>query len=267
MLNIHDILINLASKIEDTEVAVMTSAGIDSASIVFALLELKKKVHIYSFTLDTHKSTDFTNAQKLAQLYNLEFTPIILPTNINILINDVLKLHNEFGCIKKTEYECVWPFLYAYSQVRENTIANGIPADGHFCLSKKGMIHYKDRIDEFRELYFGGPNVGQQKQHNLLAKKYNKKLFMPYLSKDIYNYLYGTTWEECNKPNQKQPILNAFPKDFKNIQILKHTNLQLGDSGISELFKTLLDTSLNTKNYKSVVGIFNEINRGGLTNE
>lgn len=266
MLNLHDILINLASEIADTDVAVMTSAGIDSASIVFALLELKKRVHIYSFTLDTHQSTDFINAQKLARLYNLDFTPIILPTNVDVLMKDVLKLHSEYGCIKKTEYECVWPFLYAYSQVKEDTIANGIPADGYFCLSKKGMIHYKDRIDEFREMYFSGPNVGQQKQHNLLAKNYNKKLFMPYLSRKVFDYLYGTTWEECNKPHQKQPILNAFPNDFKNIQVLKHTNLQLGDSGISELFNKLLDTGLNIRHYKSVVGIYNAINRGEIIN-
>lgn len=84
-LNVHDTLIELVNTIEDNEVAISLSSGIDSASILFALLECNKKVHVYSFTLEDRESRDFKVAKELANRYNLEFTPIILSTNIEKL--------------------------------------------------------------------------------------------------------------------------------------------------------------------------------------
>ena len=77
----------------------------------------------------------------------------------------------------------------------------------------------------------------------------------------MFSYLQGTTWDELNKPNQKQPILNAFPEQYKRMKIHKHTNLQKGDSGIAEIFEILLKSDLNTRKYKSVTGIYNEVVR------
>ena len=87
-LNVHDILIKLVEQIPQNEVAISLSAGIDSASVLFALLECGKKVIVYSFTLDRKESTDFLCAKQLASTFGLKFVPVILPTDLNVLYND-----------------------------------------------------------------------------------------------------------------------------------------------------------------------------------
>ena len=69
-------------------------------------------------------------------------------------------------------------------------------------------------------------------------------------------------WQEINTPHLKQTIITAFQNEFDRLPVkLKSSNLQLG-SGISEFFDKLLDTDWNINNYKSVVGIFNQVNKG-----
>ena len=152
--SVHDILIFLAENVEDKEVAVFASGGIDSWSVVFSLLEVGKKVHVYSFTLEDRESYDFLKAQELSKLHGLQFTKITLPLSISVLKHDVLKLHKLFNATKKVEYECLWPFMYAYSRVNERTVGSGLCADGYFCISKSGCLHYKNDIDTFRQNYF-----------------------------------------------------------------------------------------------------------------
>ena len=131
-LNIRNLLLEMISEIDDDEVAVFLSSGIDSRCILFALLEYGKKVHTYSFTLDDRVSTDCRVAEDVSKTYGVEFTRIVLPTNINVLKKDIILLHEKYGCIKKTEYECVWPFLYSYKIIGEKVVSNGIRADIHF---------------------------------------------------------------------------------------------------------------------------------------
>jgi hypothetical protein len=162
-----------------------------------------------------------------------------------------------FGAKKKTDFECGWPMLYAYKAITEREIFSGMGADGHFCISKKGMMHYKNRIDEFRSTLFSNPSYGQEHIHRNLSRVYKKCWVAPYMTQEMIDELEGTTWDEVNRPHQKQPILDAFPEQFKRIKIFKHTNFQKGDSGISEHFEKLLHTDLNVGKHKSVVGIYN----------
>lgn len=261
--NVYSILIDLASKVDDNYIGVFASGGIDSWSVVFSLLEVGKSVHIYSFTLDNKESYDFLKSMELAKLYDLKFTPIILSTDLDVLKSDILFLHNQFNAYKKVEYECLWPFLHGYKRVEETTVGSGLCADGYFCISKSGCLHYKDNIDVFRKNYFNN-NGSQYKNHFMMAKYYKKNLFMPYKSNVMFDFFSGKTWDECNKPRQKQLIYDSFDKKFEIGKFKKHLNLHLGDSGISEHFDKLLQTDWNIHNYKSVTGIFNAVNRGEL---
>ncbi len=261
-LNIRKQLVDLAKNLPYNDVAICLSSGVDSQSILFALLEANKNVVAYSFTLDDKESTDFKMAKRVCEIFSISFVPVVLPTDIQQLKLDVLLLHDKYKCNHKTEYECTWPFLYLYRLVDEPILAHGIGSDGHFCLSKKGMMHFKYRIDEYRENYWKRVNGGEKLQHEILAKQYNKIIFEPYKDISIIEYFKGTSWDEVNRPRQKQPILNSFPEYFDKFKIYPHTNFQLGDSGISEHFKKLVSTDWNIHNYTSVTGIFNSVNRG-----
>ena len=259
-LNVHDTLIALTNQLEAEEVAISLSSGIDSLSVLYALLECNKRVTVYSFTLEDRESRDFKEAKETAEKLNLSFVPIILPIDVKTLKRDVCRLHTDYGCIKKTDYVCSWPYLYLTNKVKEKVLATGMAADGHFCISKKGMIHYRNDIITFRKNYFSNPSRCQLPQRTKMASECGIQLFEPYLDNAMYEYLLNSTWDECNKPQQKMPIRRAFNYEHMH----NHTNFQLGDSGISEHFEKLLKTDWNTHNYKSVVGIFNLVNKGEL---
>lgn len=261
--NVRDVLLKEAKAIKSDNVAVLLSAGVDSNSCMFALLEIHKQVSAYSFVLNGRMSTDYLGASRNARRFGVPFHSVLLPSDVGTLQNDILRLH-ALGARLKTDYECMWPMLYAYDAITEDAIFSGLGADAHFCLSKKGMIHYRDDIDAFRKGLYDSPTYTQVKLHQTLASQHNKTTYIPYLVDAMKQEFLGTTWNEVNRPRQKQPILNAFPDQFRLIKVRPHTNLHLGDSGISNHFKLLLNSNWNTSNHKSVVGIFNAVNRGEI---
>lgn len=263
-LNIRNLLLEMVGEIPENEVAVFLSSGMDSRCILFALLEYGKKVHTYSFTLEDRVSKDCRVAEEVSKTYGVEFTKIDLPTDINTLKRDILVLRDKYNCRKKTEYECVWPFLYSYKVVNEKVVSNGIRADIHFGNFKRARIHYKNDLDGFRREVFSDVNGGQKLQHAMFAEEYGKILFEPFRDQRMIDHFMGTTFEECNTPHLKQPILDSFPEYFDKYKVYPHLNFQQGDSGIADHFDKLLKTDWNRHNYTSVTGIFNTVNRGEL---
>lgn len=247
------------------DVGLLLSSGVDSRVLLFSLLSLGKKVHVYSFRLDGVYSTDFVIAQDLAKQYGLEFTEIVLPNDIDVLKRDVLYLINDLKLCKKADIECSWAMMYAFKSINENVVVSGLGADDHFVLTKKGMIHYRDSVesmDKYRTMIFSNPNHSQKQTANLLCKNFNKALIAPFLNDDMFDIFKGTSWEELNKPHQKQVLLDIFPNEFAKTKLPKHSNLQLGDSGIAKHFTKLLDT--DWKVGKSVVSIYNTIKNGKI---
>ena len=258
---LKEILESEAKQYKNNSVGVLLSAGVDSQSVLFSLLSVGNKPVVYSFTLDNHESKDYLKAKEVARKFNLKFVPIILPTNLDILKMDLKRLKN-YGATNKVDFECGFPMLYAYPTIKEKIVASGMAADANFCLSKKGMLHYKDRLDDFRDMMFNDPKVVQINTHTALAKKYNKIIWFPYLGSNVRKHFRGTTWDEINKPKQKQPIRDTYPEWFKISQPTLHVNLQKGDSGIDDLFHSLIYTDWNIGNFKSVKGILNAVVKG-----
>ena len=261
--NVKKVVDNIVKNIKEKDVGIAFSGGIDSLSILFSCLEQNKNITCYSFTLENYVSTDFSEARKFANKYGVKFTAIHLPKDVATLKED-LKFLKSMGAKKKVDYTCGYPMLYIYRKMKEKVLISGLGADGHYCISKKGMIHFKDKIDEFRLNLFGNKNYAQKILNENIASFYNKETVIPYLDKDMINEFKGTTWVEINRPRQKYATLKAYEKYFKNIKVRNHINLQLGDSKIEENLKQLLDTDWNINNYKSITGIFNCINRGEL---
>lgn len=236
--------------------AILLSSGIDSRSIFFESIEQKKDFECYTFRLENVFSTDFLEAKSLCEQYGIKHNEIILPDSIEVLKKDLIIL-KDLGAKKKTDFECFWPFLYIYKAVKESVIISGLAADGHFCISKKGMIHFKDKPDVFRKITFGNPGYCQAVLH--INYNEGKKHLTPYLSQEMINEFKGTSWDQINKPKQKNSIIEPYKSYLENIKLYKHQSYQLGDSGISDHFKKLLKTELNTNNFKSVVSIYNRI--------
>lgn len=241
---------------KDNDVAVLLSGGIDSNSLLFTANRLGKKVHCYTFHLDTFlESYDSKKAQEVCKKFNFDLTVIEVPTNN--LENDFISLAEKYKCQKKTQYECTFPFMYVIPKIKEKYVISGLVADGHFGLSKKACLHYKhpkEKFDKFRKDYFSVENPGGVIQLKMLCKEYDKVLSVPYLDKKVFDYFIQFDWDTLNKPKEKYEIRKCFP-EFNKIRFKNHLNLQLV-SRVDKTFETLLtNKKINFRNRQRVMDI------------
>lgn len=238
---IDKILRNIIEKqIVGDDVAILMGGGADSATLLFTCLRLNKKPHGYSFYIEGQPSYDSKKAEEICKIFDVPFTPIPLPKDN--LVDDFKLLAKKYKCRKKTHFECIWPFIYTFPKIKEKYVTTGVGADSHYVLSKKGMMHFKQTIqlmDEYRYDYFHQENPGALDQLKQFCDEYDKTLCVPYFEKEVYDYFYGKSWDEINRPYQKYLIKSRF-SEFEKIKVKPHVNYQLC-AGIPELFETLLD--------------------------
>jgi asparagine synthetase B (glutamine-hydrolysing) len=258
---LHEILRPITSKM-----AIATSGGIDSASLVMAAQDLGKKQIIVSFTFDDFESHDFKSARLLAKHFNIDFLPVILPSYQNEIVETVHFLIKEIKCKKKSAIECMFPFVYLLKVLKKkkiDTLVTGLAADGHFGLSKKAMIHYSKDDKKFKQLrqeYFSTYESAHIVRLQQLCNNNQILLQNPYFSPLVFDLWIDKNWQELNKPRQKEAIKKYFP-ELDKFKIKPHTNLQLGDSKIAQRVGSAVVSKY--KPYaKSPVGIYNRIAKG-----
>ena len=265
MIDVRNALLDSISEAipaSEKNIAVYLSGGIDSLSCVFALLELGKNVTTYSFTLEGSVSTDAIYAAGNSRLFNVPHKRFELSTNQESLKKDIRALAAH-GAITKTDYECFWPFLKTLPLIPEKHIVTGHAADAFFGRTKKAQIHYKNRLQLYVDTCMDKPGYCQVPLFNAVTKATGQLVLMPYFSKQMRDTFRDSTYEQVNiRGKIKYPIQASYPKSFATTSIRQHTNLQMGDSGIQPLFASLLKSDWNTRNLKSVVGIFNDVRNG-----
>ena len=250
----------IKNSVQDKEVGILMSGGVDSLSLAFASHRLGKKVHVYTFHLEDNESYDSQKANEAAKEFGWDITTTIVPTDNLELEDNFIKLATEFDCKKKTHFECTFPFLYIFPKIKQKYILSGIAADGWYGVSKKAMIHFrepKEKLDKFREDYFSAKNPAGILQQYTLAKLYNKIYLHPYLwNKEVKEFFMKYNHKELHNCVQKYHVRTAYKKEFDRLKRVKpHLNLQL-ISNIDKLFETLLDSEkINFKNRGRVMDI------------
>ena len=256
-IQITNLLESYIEDIEDTELAVLLSGGVDSLSVAFAADRVGKRIKAYSFRLDLHDNYDNEKAKQTATEFGWPHRECVVDTTN--LVEDFLILAKDYQCQKKTHFECVYPFLYVYPHIEERCVLTGWGADGYYGVSKKANIHYKhtkEKFDEFRNDYYKEEHTAGLIWHNRLAASYDKKHYTPYLDVRIKNFFYEKDWYELNRPMQKHHVRSGYSTELNRIYGAKlHANLQL-ESGVDKVFETLLENKkINHKNRTRVMDL------------
>jgi len=245
-------------------IAIALSSGKDSNSILFALLELKKKVRAYNFHVEGIESQDYINAKRNCDIFKIEFIECIIPKIVDI--NIVRSFIKEFKTWRKTRVECFYPYYFLYPKVKENLLLIGLASDDHFCLTKHGLIHHAKNLKDLQEYRKEETILSYDslRIHNGIFKKLSNnsdnKTYDPFVGKEVIKWFFNKTWEEINKPIQKQALLDMFPEYFSKINLFKRMNLQGGDSGIREIFEPLLkNPEINKKGRQRVIDLYRDI--------
>ena len=217
----------------------VATGGIDSAALVMACLDVGIKPTIVSFTLDDRESSDFQQGRRLAEWAQLPFLPVYLSTAEADIERDVWTGITRFGLRTKASIECGYPLMELMRQLskeRQAIVMTGHSCDGHFCISKRGMIHSrhtKGSFQAFRSEYFSKKQWEWRMLRNL-ARCHGMAYVGPYWERSFFDLFADSCWDDVNRPRQKEPIRAAFP-ELDVLRIGNHRNYQLGDSGIAEI--------------------------------
>lgn len=251
------------------DVALLFSGGTDSLTCLFSLLDMGIKPKLYSFHLEGVIHKDIEVSQKVAQYYyDLDHVIIEIKKDIDQLQKDVKYIIKTFNVTRKTNVQCTYPFLYVLPYIKEKYVVSGLCADDLYGTAKSVIIKCskdKSKFDETRRKIFNNPySSAYQPIKELIENIHNKKFVTPYRSPEIIEYFMRFSWEELNKPKQKQIALDAFNDYFSKQKIYrKNSNFQVG-SGIREWHNELLNTELNKNNRKRVDEIYKDIARGDV---
>jgi asparagine synthetase B (glutamine-hydrolysing) len=244
---------------------VFMSGGLDSHACLFAAMDLGLNPSVVSFTLDTHESTDFKSARFAAEVFGLDFQPVILDSSEAHIKKWVRYATSKLGLKKKSEIECCWPLFMALRQTKATHILMGLESDVYFASAKRPSMHAKDclhlqRRSAFRQGRLQNDFVKQQ------AFKLGKYVHLPFIENGrIYVEMQTSlNHKELNTP-QKRLLREAFTEEIEKCQVGKHQNFQLGDTNIASNFSDkLLNSSWNKAKHKSVVAIYNRVFSGEL---
>lgn len=246
----------ISEQVPREPIALFLSGGMDSQLLLAALIEEGREVSVYSFTRNDRESSDFKRAYFVARYFQLPFTKIELKMDDReYLLQQLHVLKYIYGAKKKTEFECCFPFLESAPLVKEPLVITGHGADQNFCIAKSAILHWRDKIEEYRDNAHNNPL-----QYHILQpifKSFGKSLLpYPYQCKDMREWFRGKSWQECNSPKQKQLIVNEFNELSFPLEIEHHSNLQMGDSGIRDGFEEKL---LEGTKFKNTIAIYNRI--------
>lgn len=233
--------------------AVLLSGGVDSQVVFRALRELDRDPIAVSFTLEGRESRDFRLAREAAREAGVEFIPITLSRDLTRL-REYVEWAVSWGLRSKTGIECFWPRKVTLDALagRVPAVATGDGGDGYFCVSKRGILHFTETVgltDEFRRAYFAKPDWAQNESIRRYAADLGIGVHMPLADPRLLNLFLGRSWREVNRPRQKQPLRDAF--DLTRLP--PHMNLQLGDSGIADLFTGLVEDGSPVRLYNSLI--------------
>lgn len=266
-------------------VGLALSGGVDSCSILAAMLLNGKKPVILSYTPDTHESTDFQMARQCAGDLGLEFVPVVVPMEASVLEATVREIIDN-GYKTKLEVECMTPMLHVLEAAEKagiHCLFTGDQADGFF-INNNWMARNFDRargipgylrtavktdddpwrIDQLRDIYWFEDRSCQQALKHIARSRNGLVLEVPYRDQAIREAFMGTLWRDVNVPRIKEPIRLAF-KDVLNVRIPTRplpVNLHKGDSYFAERMGRMLMEQPHLKGpWKTTTGLYAAMSR------
>jgi asparagine synthetase B (glutamine-hydrolysing) len=266
-----------------SRVGLALSGGVDSTSILAAMVGNGWRPSVVSYTPSTHESTDWRMARAVAQRGGMRFVDVRVPMDGDEL-EPIMRAVIAAGFKTKLEVECLVPMWFVALEAREadlETLYTGDQADGFF-INNNWMARNFDRargipgplrlpvavdddpwrIDALRDIYWhedrscSGPLA-------TLASALGVDLRVPYRDEAIREAFKGSLWRDVNEPRLKEPLRLAFPEFIDSVVPTRPApvNLHRGDSYFADRFGKMMMARLPGP-WKTTTGLYAAIARG-----
>lgn len=278
---LKDMLLNVCEDFkpqEDGKAGIFLSGGVDSTTILWAMLNRGMRPYVYTFKLPTteHLSKDAFKAKTLAERYDLPFRIIEFPDDPNWLARRVESVyHGEVTEIdNRADFEVCTLWDYMLEQAAEmdgiTHLFSGI-ADGNInLLSRKIEIRARQNLmsqaeQDYRRL--DSANANQTYELVNLAQKHGIELVLPLaITANTASY-YKVPWHVVNIPRLKAIMMDAWLEEEEDSGIKAVVSpMQCGDTGSREYFDSLLSKSsyaaeLSGRTITSAIPYYNDLKR------
>ncbi len=182
-----EILLNIIESIEDRDVSIAFSGGLDSSLLAFLVKKYSSNVEnielIYTGKKDT---TDYYNSKRSAKTLGLDLTRYIL-TEKEILDakDEIWEIINSQDLI---EASYLLPYYIALKKMKYETMITGYGADALFMGFNKFVTNREEALEISRQNYKELCKIASKREY-LLAERLNKKLILPFINKDLENFV------------------------------------------------------------------------------
>ena len=154
------------------------------------------------------------------------------------------------------------PMKHLCEAIKEDYVLSGLEADTLYgnTRSMRKTIACESEFKNIRSKYIHDENNASYSFIRNELENNNKTFVAPYKqSSEIINYFLSLESKDLCFGKQKKQTYEAFKTEIDNLSLYRRSSNMQINSGIREFHDLLLQTDLNQKNFKSVIGVYNQL--------
>lgn len=256
----------------DRSAALALSGGVDSATLLFAMLESGRRPRCFTFYVEGVVSNDLVASRRLAQHFGVELVECMIPCDLDKVMDDCRTLVPLAAVVKQTVIQCMHPWLYlcpALQAYGHDKVITGLGADDLYCTQRKVqvLLHTKGEqavVDAgYRQLYAAHMGFSTGNIIAMSRARYGIDVLDAYSQPRIHAWFLQFTIESLHRPHEKSASLFAFKDYFTRGAFRRLRDPYQAGSGLKALHEALLvRPDLNVRRMKSPISIYNDIKMG-----
>ena len=260
MNKLRTLLINaVQQEINDENVAIFFSGGTDSLTCLFCCLELNIKPKLYTFHLEDYVSEDVKISKKVAEHFRLDIQIVSIKKNKNKLVNDIKDLVKNHDVHNKIKLQILYPFPYILEKIDEKFVITGLTADTLYGTNYHSNMTTSTEFNKLRKQAVLTDKLDGYTTLKKIVNNAEKKLVAPYRNQKVIDYFLKFSWNELNKPIQKNKSINAFNDYFEQLSVYRESSSLSINSKIVDWHQTLLSSELNKNNRNNIDDIIEDV--------
>lgn len=258
----------------DDNVGIALSGGIDSATVLFAMLEAGVTPKAaYTFYIEGNETNDLRSSRILSSHFGIDLVEIPLPWSPKMAVEDVRELLPHCHKLKKTIVQCLHPWKYMVKVIKEPTVFWGVGADDHFASQRKVAVLLRKEGEQavrdagWRKCYSSDLDFSAANIARYAKNMGGITLVDPYDRDDTTEWFLrwdiGQLHKQLNGKNLEKAVsVLAFADYFKQGSFYRKPARYNIESGLRDFHQALVHTEYNTRDMKDVIGIYHDIRDG-----